>query len=142
MTAIREAIFKEVEDRLNSLGVGEVERMPSGDPMVFPALHIFDGGQQTSTAETDVSRYDMSVLIEGYLEASGGSAGHTQLNDLYAAVVAVLIPEPPLGGLAETIDEGSLQITVAPLASARRLAFSLDFSVTFPTRRDDPAQSS
>lgn len=139
--AIREACFAEIETRLTAIaGVIEVERMPSGDPMSFSALHIFDGGQRAGDSNVESTRYDMSVLIEGYVEGGSGSAAHGAINALYADVVAALMPEPPLGGLVETIDEGDLQISVAQLASIERLAFALDFKITFPTRRDDPAQ--
>jgi hypothetical protein len=139
--AIREACFIEIDARLTAIdGVTEVERMPSGDPMSFNALHIFDGGQRAGISESDATRYDMSILIEGYVEGSGGKDAHAEINALYADVVAALMSEPPLGGLVETIDEGDLQVTVAQLASKSRLAFSLDFKITFPTRRDDPAQ--
>lgn len=142
MTALRELVFAEIGARLAAIGgVAEVERMPSGDPMDFPALHIFDSGSAPNgEGEPAITRHELPVTIEGYLEQAGGAAAHTALNGLYARVVSVMMPEPPLGGLAETIDEGALRVVVAPLASKPRLGFSLDFIITFPTRRDDPAQ--
>ena len=141
MTAVREQIFAEVERRLKALdGVAEVERMPSGDPDQFPALHIFDAGQRPGQSDVADSRYDMSFTIHGYIDQAGGAAAHTALNDLYAATVAELMPEPPLGSLVETIDEGPMQVEVATRASERRLVFIVDFFVTFPTQRGNPAQ--
>ncbi|UAK24349.1 hypothetical protein [Sphingomonas nostoxanthinifaciens] len=141
MTALREQIFALIEERLGGIaGVSEVERMPSSDPVSFPALHIFDGGQAPDWDETGVTRYDMTVVVEGFLEASGGAEAHKALNALYVDVVTSLMTEPPLDGLAETIDEGGFRPAVAPLASVRRLGFSLTFQITFPTERGDPAQ--
>lgn len=142
MPAVRSTIFAEIVRRLDAIGdAAETELMPSSDPMSFPARHVFDGGQGIVEAEAGVTRYGLSFTVEGYLEQAGGDGAHAQLNDFYAATVVALMPDPPLGGLAETIDEGDLRITVAPLASLDRLAFALDFTLTFPTRRDDPGQA-
>lgn len=141
MTAIRELIFEEIERRFGEIEVvQEVERMPSGDPVDFPALHIFDGGHRPAEADPTTSRYDMAVTVHGYIELAAGKAAHAALNELYAATVEALMPEPPLSQLVETIDEGAMQVEVATVASQRRLVFIVDFFVTFPTRRGDPAQ--
>lgn len=142
--AQRELVFVDVEDRLNALrdvvGVTEVERMPSGDPVSFNALHIIDGGQRPGDSDATATRYDLAFTVHGYIEKGGGAAAHTMLNQLYAATVAALMTEPPLGGLVETIDEGPMQVEVAHIASSRRLVFIVDFYANFPTRRGDPAQ--
>lgn len=145
MTAVRQQIFDEIKRRLTAIdGVQEVKVMPSGDPMKWNAIHIFDGGQGRDDAEILSSRYQMTATVEGYLERVGEDV-YSDLNDLYAAVVTKLMPEtlgePPLGGLAETIEEGDLRIVVAELASKPRLAFSLDFQINFPTARSNPAQA-
>jgi len=142
MTAIREQIYALIEQRLRDIdGVNEVERMPSGDPDKFPALHIFDADQDPFAAEAHSTRYAMTVGIEGFISGGSGGVAHAALSDLYAKVVAALMTEPPLGGLAETIDEGAFRPRVKELASKRRLTFELDFQITFPTARGDPAQS-
>lgn len=140
MPTVREQVMAAVMTALGELGVAELELMPSADPVVFPALHVFDGGQDASPSEPAATRYELALTLEGYMEQAGGAAAYATLNALYAAAVAALMAEPPLGGLAETIDEGGLRISVAPLASRPRLGFSLDMTITFPARRDDPAQ--
>lgn len=141
MTAVRNLIFAEIMERLTSIGdAAETELMPSSDPVSFPARHVFDGGQSLGETEAGVTRYALAVTIEGYLEQAGGADAHEAINELYAATVGALLPDPPLGGLAETIDEGDLRITVAPLASMSRLGFALDLEITFPTRRGHPDQ--
>jgi len=143
--AQRERIFAEIERRFRALdGVAEVDRMPSGEPASFEALHIFDGGQRPGESDASSARYDMAVTIQGYVEKGGGSVAHTALNWLYARAIATVMPEElgehPLGGLAEVIEEGPMQVEVAKLADARRLTFIVDLFITFPTRRGDPAQ--
>lgn len=141
MVAVREQIFNEIEQRLGEVeGIGEVERQPSGDPASFPALAIFDSGQQLTESDAINNWYQLEVTIDGTVEGGSGPEAHAALNALYVSIVQALVTEPPLGGLAETIDEGALRVDVAELASERRLNFSLDLSITFPTRRGDPAQ--
>lgn len=140
MTAVRELIFADIEQRLNDAeSVALVERMPSGDPDVFPALSIFDGNQEPVDEGCGSTRYRLGVTIEGYVEGADGPEAHAALSELYKDVVAALITEPPLGGLAEEIQEGGLRVSVAHLADARRLAFGLDFTIQFSTARDNPA---
>ena len=140
MTAVREQIFALIEERLNEIDSSyEVERMPSGDPVSYPALHIIDAGQKPGISDVGDSRYDLAVTIHGFISQSGGSAAHTSLNDLYARTIAALLTEPPLGGLVETIDEGPMQIELATRSSVSRLVFIVDLFLTFPTRRGDPA---
>lgn len=139
---IREGIFAEIERRLLAIddpAVAEVERMPSGDPISFPALGIYDDGQQLEDDDVVAARYSMGAMIEGFIEAADGPEAHAAMNDLYAAVVRALMLDGTLGGLVETITEGAMRVSVAELASKRRLGFSLDLDFTFSTRRDDPA---
>lgn len=139
MTAIREAVFDVIEAALRAgTTAAEVERMPSADPMRFPALHILDDGQAPQDREAFAARYDMNVSVEGFVEGDGGAAAHGQLNALYAQVVTALVPLVGAEPLIENVEEGNLRIAVAPLGSVRRLAFSLDFTVTFSTRRGSP----
>lgn len=140
MTAVRELIFAAIESRLTGVeGVSLVERMPSGDPDVFPALSIFDGGQEPTDQGCSATRHGLSVTIEGYVEGADGPEAHAALSQLYVDTVAALMTEPPLGGLVEEIQEGGFRPSVAHLAAAKRLAFGLDFTVLFSTARDNPA---
>jgi len=141
MTAKREAIFAEIETRMRAIaGVGEVERMPSGDPTRWPAIGIEDGVQSADgNTEPGVNRYDLPVTISGFVEGGGGSTAHAAANELYRAVVAAMISDPPLGGLAEEVTEGDLRMQVAMLADRRRIGFELDFSITFVADKFNPA---
>lgn len=136
--SVRETIFAAIEAALGPTGAIEIERMPSSDPASFPALHIMDDGQGQLEGEAGATRYGMAISIEGYVEGSGGSAMHTALNTLHAATVAAIIGLIPTVTVIEDIQEGDLRTAVAPLASAARLAFSQDFTITFATRRGQP----
>lgn len=138
MTAIRETILAAVEAALTATSAQEVERMPSGDPARFPALHIHDDGQSQLETEAFASRFTLALSIEGFVEGSGGAAAHAALNALHAqAVQAICALENPAANI-EAVEPGDLRVAVAALSSARRLAFSQDFAITFAHRRGDP----
>lgn len=135
--SIRETIFAAIEAALGETNAVEVQRMPSGDPLSFPALHIMDDGQAQIEGEAGATRYGMAVSVEGYVEGTG-SAMHSAINALHAATVTAIIGLIPTTAEIEDIEEGDLRVAVAPLSSHRRLAFSQDFTITFATRRGQP----
>jgi len=141
MTAKREAILAAIEEALASTDAVEVEADPTGDPTRFPALCILDGGQQVVAGQGEVgqTRYNMTVVIEGYVEGGTNAAARAALNELYLQTVTALLVDPPLGGLATSIDERDLRIDVAELASKRRLAFALSLDIEFSARRESPS---
>lgn len=139
--AKREAIFRWIRDQLAQIGgLGFIQRSPSGDPDVFPAICIEDGGHVPDVnTEPGITRYALSVIIEGYVETDFGDEASADMNQLYLDVIAKLITDPPCGGLAESIDEGALRVDVALLASKRRMGFSLDVPITFAAIRQSPS---
>lgn len=140
MTAIREQLLTIIFTRLAAIpGVQQAERMFSGDPSAFPALIQMDGDQTTIEEEAGTTRYAMEPTIEGYIETADGASAAAALNELYAAVIEALVTDPVLDGLGETIDEKDLRVSVATLAGARRLGFLLSMSITYATRRGNPA---
>jgi hypothetical protein len=144
MTAAREQIFAVIDQRL---AVGQVPGLveyafePDRDPARFPALHAFDGGDVPIEDETGATRKALTVTVEGFVEKASGAEARAALNELHAAAVRQLLIEPPLGGLAETINEkGPLRIDTAELANKRRRGFSQDFEITYSTVRGDPGE--
>lgn len=136
MSGERESIFAAIASRLAlARPDAEVEREPSGDPTHFPAFGVIDGGHAPTEFEACTTRYRLTVTIEGYVEGSGGAAAHAAMNALYDDAKAALIAEPPLGGLVESIDEGAMRVTSAPLASRRRIGFEFDLDIIFSTDR-------
>lgn len=142
MIAPRSAVIADVMQRLAAINPdGENELMPSADPITFPAFHVFDPGHATDPSEAGVTRYAMALEIEGYVEGGTGADAHAEMTALYTSAVTALLAEPLLGGVAETVDEGDMNIVVATLSEKRRLGFTLTIPITFPARRGDPAQS-
>ena len=142
MTAKRESLLVAIEEALTT-GTDAIEVIvdPAGDPSSFPALCIVDGGQRVAEGQGEVgqTRYIMAVIVEGYVEGGTNAAARSSLNDLYLQTVAALLVDPPLGGLADRLDERDLRIDVAELASKRRLAFALSIEIEFSARRESPS---
>lgn len=142
MTSIRERICAVLDARLQAIALehgGEYERDPSGDPIRFPALSLLDNGQRPSEEESDTTRYAMDIAVEAFAEGSGGLEVSQLLNELHAEIVAAVMQEPPIDGLAEGFEEGVLTRSTATLADQSRKGFRQDFIIIFPTRRGDPA---
>lgn len=142
MTAVREQIFAAIEARLSAIAspaIGEVRRMPGGDPTRLPALFIFDQGDTATRdeEETDTMAFIMSVGVDGFV---AGDAPHTVANALYAAVVEALFPQPVLGGLATEIRIERLNMAVAERAKDHRLGFGLDLAIHYHTRFGEPQE--
>jgi hypothetical protein len=138
---VREQILQAIVTRLALIpGIAEVTRETSGDPSRFPALVVMDGDQQPIEREPSVSRYEMSPGIWGYVEGEDGPAVASARTKLYGDVVAALITEPPLDGLAETIEEGALDTRPGQLGALRRLEFGLTFNITYATKRGAPTE--
>lgn len=141
MTAVRYQIAMKGAALLQAAAFAqEVEVMPSGDPVSFPALHLFDLGQEPALGEAGTERFILSLGIDGYVEQADGPEALAALNALYTGVIETLFPQPYFDGLVEEIDQGRLTVNVAERANARRLAFSLDLNISYATRRGLPQQ--
>lgn len=141
MTAIREQILAWIKAQHVALASQpEVERDPSGDPGRYPHYGIVDRGQTVIEGEAGRIRYELTVHIEGYVEGGEGDAAAAARNELYAASIGIMMADPPIGALAEIVEEGRLTCATAELASRRRLGFVAEFTIQYATRRGDPAQ--
>lgn len=142
MTAL-EQIFAALDGRLQAVtGLQEYERMPTGDPNRFPALHLFDGGDESTEQEAAATRLSLAVTVEGYVEGASGGAAHDALNALHAKAVAALCNDAGsnLGGLVGNIEiAGRRRVDTPQLGEVRRLGFAQDFTITYATARGDPA---
>jgi hypothetical protein len=136
-------IFAVLDTRLQAVtGLQEYERMPTGDPAAFPALHLFDGGDEPTEQESDATRLTLAITVEGYVEGFAGAAAHDAMTDLHAKAVAALCFDASsnLGGLVENIEiSGQRRVDTPQLGEVRRLAFAQDFTIIFATARGDPA---
>jgi hypothetical protein len=142
MTAISEQICLWLDARLAAIsGVVEYERDPSGDPTDFPSVSLTYEGHVTEEAEAGTTRYVADFTIEAYLEGSSGAGVSAQMNDLHVGVVAAVVDpgNPPVGGLAERVEEGDLVRATAHFASIPRKGFRQQFKIQFSTQRGNPA---
>jgi hypothetical protein len=139
MTAVREQIFAAVDAALGAIaGLAEYERMPSGDPARFPAVHTFDDGDSLIEGEAGTDRWAMSLGIDGYVQTDGGAAAHAAINELHADVVSALFGSVALATLSAEIEVQQVRFLVAERASRRRLAMSMDLTIHYATKRGDP----
>ena len=139
MTAVRYQIVLKGKELLQAAGIAqELEVMPSADPVKFPALHLFDLGQDPTTGEAGTERFTLALGLDGYVELANGEEALAAINALYAGAIEALFPQPYFDGLVEEIDQGKLIVNVAERANARRMAFSLDLNLSYATRRGSP----
>lgn len=136
---IRFQIVDKVAELLSGIATApEIEIMPSGEAERFPALHIFDEGQDPVEGEAGTERFVLTVGIDGYVERGDGREALAAIDSLYADVKEALFAEPVLGGLATEIEESRFRVLVTERASKRRLAFDLGITISYATRRGDP----
>lgn len=145
MTALGQ-IFGEVDSRLSAIpGVLEYERMPTGDPDSFWALHLYDDGDVDAAeegSEAGTSRRELTFHVEGFVQDFSGAAAHDDLSDLHAEAVKALCGDEGfnLGGLVESISpSGDRRVATPKLGEVRRLGFAQDFAVIYATPRGDPS---
>lgn len=134
-------IFVAIDLRLAAIaGLLEYERMPAGDPSQFPALQLFDNGEEPIDGEPGGTRLGGDFTLEGFVEGGSGAVAHDAALALHAAAVFALCGDGgTLGGIVETIEiVGKRRVDVAELASKRRIAWAQDFAITYSTRRGDP----
>lgn len=135
---VRDDILAAIAAALAPLAA-EVEIEPVGDPTEFEALGITDGGHTVLEREATLTRRQMTVTIDGFVDGDGGQAPTAARNALSAAVVAAILADETLAALVELIEDDDLRMFTATLASVRRLGFAQDFLVQFTTSRANPA---
>ena len=142
-------IYAEVDARMVAIvqpDDGYYEREPSGDPDVFPALEVYDHGDELlPDQETGATRMELTFTVAGMVVGGSGSAAHDAMLALYGKAVTALCGDAGsnLGGVpgVELIElVGRRRVDVAELASQRRLGFEQDFRVQYSTVRGDPSQ--
>lgn len=138
MTAIRELIIQRVVTLLAATDAVEIGEEASGDPSRFPALQVFDAGQDVVEGEAGTERFMLKVGIDGFVENGDGAAARAARSQLYAQVVEALLAEGAFTGLADEVEQGNLANSGAQLASRRRLGFSLDITIHYATARGAP----
>jgi hypothetical protein len=138
LLTVRDAITAAVMSALAG-AADELELEPAGDPSRFPALGAVFGGHRVLEREAGLTRYEMPVTIDGFVDGEGGEAPSAARNALQADVVTRLVADGQLGGIVELIEDDDCRMFTAALANVRRLGFAQDFTVQFTTARGNPA---
>ena len=141
MSTVSDTIIAAIQAALAGIAPApaSVELEPAGDPPGGTCLEIYDPGDSVIERECSIVRWSKQITITGFVDADTATAPSADRNALHAAVVRALMADETLGGTAEQIDPGDRRNQTAVLGSIRRLAFDQDFTVTFTTRRSDPA---
>lgn len=116
-----------------------VELEPADDPTIFPGFGVMVAGARPIEREAGLIRWEMNLMIDGYVEFGDGTEGSAARSALHAACIAALMGDDRFGGLIEQIDPEDFRYSTATLSSVRRLSFAQDFAIQFTTLRTNPA---
>jgi len=119
-------------------GVAEIAIAPPGEPAKFPALHLFDRGEEVASQDWLSTRARIDLSILGYAAGTGEETWKAA-RTLDGAVIAALMADQTLGGLATQIEISGLQIEEAPGAKVRTVAFQRSFRIDFSFQTTNPA---
>lgn len=137
---VGESILAAIVAAANSVpGLTPIEVEPAGDPDIMPARELYEGGWEPIAQEYNLTRWQMEITVEGYVERSDGLVATRERSALHAVTMAAILEDDTLGGLVEMIELGGLRKSTIRLADVRRLAFSQDLSIQFLTSRTNPA---
>jgi hypothetical protein len=140
MTARREQIILEVLARLAAVPAAAlVLRQPNAQPTTSYTLTLDDRGQRLVEAGAIHNRFDMTLVIGGYVSGQGATAA-AAVNEFYAETARALFADGmQLGGIAELVTEGDLSIDAASVDQDFTTFFELLITVQFIARTHDPA---
>lgn len=105
----------------------------------MPALNMLDGGHDDPAEEAAYTEYPLTVSVDGFVKATADEALGPALSDLHARVVAALLADRTLGGVAVDLTEGGM---VSDLnhgtGTSPQAKFTQFFTVRFWTKHGDP----
>ncbi|BBK30309.1 hypothetical protein EDC65_2245 [Stella humosa] len=142
-TPVVEQVLAAVEARLAAITGFPgllVERNRDAEVDRFPTLLLIDGDQDRIGDETmGYRRVMLEFMVEGYVSANLQSGLGPARNALYAAVVAALMADPTLGGLAVDLHEGRTSRALGTGdGQTPAAAFATIYELEFWTREADP----
>jgi len=125
-TPVRTAILDAIVAALNAAGItiggdaltvelGRTDAVPEG---ARPLLAVIGGDMQpTEGGDTMLTRYEMRLLLAGYLAATTQAAAEQQANLLHASVVRALVrPNPAAPPVSIMLADGITDVIVEELA--------------------------
>ena len=144
MTAVREQILAEVTTRLETVTGLTVFRTPETeiDESQFPAAAVFGGDHETNSQDANLAlTYQMSVLVELYVQANTGPELEPAYHALYASVIAALMTDTTLGGLAHWFVEFGMTVERNYIdGQGPTIAGQINFSTLFSTAYNNVEQ--
>jgi hypothetical protein len=115
----------------------EVELSATAEPDAFPALQIDDDGETITDQEWQVTRCRLLLSVVGYV-LGAGAEGHRLARNLDAEVLAALMADQTLGGLATKIELGGAAFERVKLASKPGVTFRRQLDIDFSFKTTDP----
>jgi hypothetical protein len=115
----------------------EVELSATAEPDAFPALQIDDDGETITDQEWQVTRCRLLLSVVGYV-LGAGAEGHRLARNLDAEVIAALMADQTLGGLATKIELGGAAFERVKLASKPGVTFRRQLDIDFSFKTTDP----
>ena len=138
----REKVLAAVKTALEGMSGVNVYRNRAADvlPGEMPAVVQLDGGHEVVPRNTGETPYTLEFTVQGYATAADDDALTAAVDGLYGEVVAALVADPTLGGIASDVREVAMSAPEflredqeAPFA-----AFAVDFEVDFETAETSP----
>lgn len=141
-TPIREQIAAAVKTALSGIAGVTVYRNRTKEvpENAMPALVLVDGGHDSDqTQSPGHTAYALELTVEGYAKAADDDAIGPALNDLYGKLLAAVMADTTLGGLAIDIREGGMTMDSDRGDGRASLGgFALTLYVDFWTSTGDP----
>lgn len=137
-TPYREAVMQAIINTLAPLGavVRNPEDVYTGP---YPATLVYDGEQDADYGNHGITRYRLVVPVECMVQSSAANIG-TALNEQYAAVVAAMMANHTLGGLAvDVVELSASEPNIDETRAAKRVGtIGITFAVDYVTPQGNP----
>ncbi len=139
-TPVREQVLAAVATLLAAIPGVALYRNRTVPVATFPALVLRDGGMTPSDETLGFTDYRLRLDVEGWVSAGTDAELGPAISELHAAVVAALLADTRLGGIAVDLHEGETSDPEIDRGEGRApvAVFSTAFDVRFWTREGDP----
>lgn len=105
----------------------------------YPALIQVDGPQHATEENSGFTRYDMQVMVQGFVQAQDATTISAAYNELYGQTVKAALADRTLGGLCTDITEISMDLLIDRTPGRPPVtAFEVTFVVNYSTAFADP----
>ncbi|MGE0253482.1 MAG: hypothetical protein AB7H93_23605 [Vicinamibacterales bacterium] len=123
----------------------DVNRLAPVLPSQMPCLNVIDGGHEARDLNAGAADFDMTITVACAIAEAEGVAQRQAVNALYGRIVAALLADPTLGGVAYDVREVSMSDPVPDaiadaagnIVSEEFTVFEVVFAVAFVTDERD-----